>query len=55
MEDLAEAARVVEDRKIAPGVRFLVTPATRAVFNAALRWGYVATLMEAGAVVTPAT
>ena len=55
LEDLAEAARVVKGRKIAPGVRFLVTPATQAVFNAALRWGYVATLMEAGAVVTPAT
>ena len=55
LDDLAEAARVVKGRKIAPGVRFLVTPATQAVFNAALRWGYVATLMEAGAVVTPAT
>src|SRR5262249_58978742 len=55
LEDLAEAARVVKGRKIAPGVRFLVTPATQAVFNAALRWGYIATLMEAGAVVTPAT
>ena len=55
LDDLAEAARVVKGRKIAPGVRFLVTPATQEVFNAALRWGYVATLMEAGAVVTPAT
>jgi 3-isopropylmalate/(R)-2-methylmalate dehydratase large subunit len=55
LEDLAEAARVVKGRKVASGVRFLVTPATQAVFNAALRWGYVATLMEAGAVVTPAT
>jgi len=55
LDDLAEAARVVRGRKIAPGVRLLVTPATQEVFNAALRWGYVATLMEAGAVVTPAT
>jgi len=55
LDDLAEAARVVKGRKIAPGVRFLVTPAPQEVFNAALRWGYVATLMEAGAVVTPAT
>jgi 3-isopropylmalate/(R)-2-methylmalate dehydratase large subunit len=55
LEDLAEAARVVKGRKIASGVRFLVIPATQAVFNAALRWGYIATLMEAGAVVTPAT
>ena len=55
LDDLAEAARVVRGRKIASGVRLLVTPATQEVFNAALRWGYVATLMEAGAVVTPAT
>ena len=55
LDDLAEAARVVRGRKIAPGVRLLVTPATQEVFNATLRWGYVATLMEAGAVVTPAT
>jgi len=55
LDDLAEVARVVKGRKIASGVRFLVTPATQAVFNAALRWGYIATLMEAGAVVTPAT
>ena len=55
LDDLAEAARVIKGPKIAPGVRFIVTPATQEVFNAALRWGYVATLMEAGAVVTSAT
>jgi len=55
LDDLAEAARVVKGRRIAPGVCFLITPATQAVFNAALRWGYIAALMEAGAVVTPAT
>jgi 3-isopropylmalate/(R)-2-methylmalate dehydratase large subunit len=56
--DLAEAARVVKGRKIGSltgGGRFLVTPATQEVFNAALRWGYVANLMEASAVVTPDT
>jgi 3-isopropylmalate/(R)-2-methylmalate dehydratase large subunit len=56
--DLAEAARVVKGRKIGSlpgGSRFLVTPATQEVFNAVLRWGYVANLMEAGAVVTADT
>jgi 3-isopropylmalate/(R)-2-methylmalate dehydratase large subunit len=55
LDDLAEAARVVKGKKVAPGVRFLVTPGTQYVFNAALAAGYVQTLMAAGAVVTPAT
>ena len=55
LDDLAEAARVVKGKKVAPGVRFLVTPGTQHVFQAALVAGYVQTLMEAGAVVTPAT
>jgi 3-isopropylmalate/(R)-2-methylmalate dehydratase large subunit len=55
LEDLAEAARVVKGRRVAPGVRLLVTPSTQAVYAAALKAGYVATLVEAGAVVTSAT
>jgi 3-isopropylmalate/(R)-2-methylmalate dehydratase large subunit len=55
LEDLAEAARVVKGRKVAPGVRLLVTPSTQAVYAAALKAGYVETLVEAGAVVTSAT
>ncbi len=37
LEDLAEAARVVKGRKVAPGVRLLVTPSTQAVYAAALK------------------
>jgi 3-isopropylmalate/(R)-2-methylmalate dehydratase large subunit len=55
LEDLAEAARVVKGRKVASGLRLLVTPGTQRVFNAALKAGYVEALTEAGAVVTPAT
>lgn len=55
LDDLAEAARVVKGKRVAPGVRFIVTPGTQRVFNAALAAGYVETLMAAGAVVTPAT
>jgi 3-isopropylmalate/(R)-2-methylmalate dehydratase large subunit len=55
LEDLAEAARVVKGRKVATSVRFLVTPSTQAVYAAALKAGYVETLVEAGAVVTSAT
>ncbi len=55
LDDLAEAARVVVGRQVAPGVRFLVTPGSADVFREALRAGYVQTLTDAGAVVTPAT
>src|SRR5215472_8860642 len=55
LDDLAEAARVVKGRKVATGVRLLVTPSTQAVYVAAVKAGYVATLVEAGAVVTSAT
>jgi 3-isopropylmalate/(R)-2-methylmalate dehydratase large subunit len=40
---------------VAPGVRFIVTPGSQAVFRQALDAGYIATLVNAGAVVTSAT
>jgi 3-isopropylmalate/(R)-2-methylmalate dehydratase large subunit len=55
LDDLAEAARIVKGKKVAPGVRFLVTPGTQRVYREALEAGIIQTLMEAGAVVTPAT
>ncbi len=55
LDDLAVAARVVKGRKVAKGTRFIVTPGTQRTFLAALKAGYVETLLEAGAVVTPAT
>lgn len=55
LDDLAEAARVVAGKRVAPGVRFIVTPSSQAVMRAAMRAGHVQTLLDAGAVVTPAT
>ncbi len=55
LDDFEEAARVVRGRHVAPNVRFLVTPGSHAILRAATEAGYVRTLMEAGAVVTPAT
>jgi 3-isopropylmalate/(R)-2-methylmalate dehydratase large subunit len=55
LDDLAVAARVVKGRRVASGTRFIVTPSTEVIHRAALAAGYVATLMEAGAIVTPAT
>jgi methanogen homoaconitase large subunit len=53
IEDLREAAAILAGRRLAPGVRMLVTPASRAVQSAALRDGTLATLLDAGCVLTP--
>jgi 3-isopropylmalate/(R)-2-methylmalate dehydratase large subunit len=55
LDDLAEAARVLKGRRVAPGVRLLVTPGSQRITAAAAQAGYTQTLLEAGAVVTPAT
>lgn len=53
LEDLAIAARILEGKKVNPKTRLVVTPASRKIFLAADRAGYIATLAEAGAMVTP--
>lgn len=55
LDDLAAAAAVVAGRQVAPGVRFIVTPGSQAIYREAAKAGYVQTLMEAGAIVTTAT
>jgi 3-isopropylmalate/(R)-2-methylmalate dehydratase large subunit len=55
LDDMAVVAKVLAGRKVAKGTRFIVTPGTQAIFRAALKAGYIETIMEAGAVVTPAT
>ncbi|NML44849.1 3-isopropylmalate dehydratase large subunit [Ramlibacter sp. G-1-2-2] len=52
-EDLEAAARIVAGRQVAPGVRFVVVPASREVYQRALAAGHVATLAEAGALIFP--
>jgi 3-isopropylmalate/(R)-2-methylmalate dehydratase large subunit len=52
LEDIAEAAEVLQGRQVATGVRLVITPASRAVYLAALRAGHVETLVAAGAQVT---
>jgi len=55
LDDLALAARIVAGRRVASGVRFIVTPGSQEIYRNALAAGYVATLVEAGALVTNAT
>ncbi len=49
LEDIAVAAQVAAGRKVAPGTRLLIIPASSEVFREALRAGYVETLLAAGA------
>jgi len=54
LEDLAVAARVLAGKKVHPGTRMLVVPASKSVFLDAMAKGYVQALVEAGATfVTP--
>ena len=53
-EDIEIAARVLKGRKVAKGVRFLISPASQQVYLQCVKAGLVETLLEAGAqVVTP--
>ncbi len=49
LEDLRIAAEIVKGKKVAPGFRLLIGPASRKVYLQALRDGYIETLVEAGA------
>ena len=53
LDDLAAAARVLEGRKVREGVRLIVAPASREVYRDALKQGFLATFVEAGACVCP--
>ncbi len=47
-EDIAITARILKGKKVAPDVRFLVSPASYAVFNECLRAGIVQDIIDAG-------
>jgi 3-isopropylmalate/(R)-2-methylmalate dehydratase large subunit len=49
LEDLRVAAGILDGRKVAPGVRLIVAPASREVMLRALKEGLIETLTEAGA------
>jgi 3-isopropylmalate/(R)-2-methylmalate dehydratase large subunit len=51
LSDLAMAAQVLEGRRVAPGVRLIVIPASAEVYLDALDAGYLRTFVAAGAVV----
>lgn len=54
LDDIRQAAAILKGRRIARGVRMIVTPASRQVYLAALREGLVEALTAAGASVEAA-
>ncbi len=55
IEDLREAARILKNRKIAPTVRGVLSPATPSVYSKAMEEGIIKIFMDAGFCVTNPT
>ncbi|UCE07530.1 MAG: 3-isopropylmalate dehydratase large subunit [bacterium] len=53
LSDLEMAAKILSGKKVASTIRFLVLPASRSIFNEALKLGYIQTLSEAGVIFLP--
>ena len=54
-EDLMVASKILKGHKVKPGTRCIVTPASRNVFERAIKEGLAETFLESGAVFTNAT
>jgi 3-isopropylmalate/(R)-2-methylmalate dehydratase large subunit len=55
MTDLRQAAEVLRGRKLAPGVRAVIVPATQAIYREAMAEGLLDVFVEAGAMVSTPT
>ena len=55
MDDLRIAAKILEGKKVAKGLRVIVIPATQQIYLDAMEEGLIRTFIEAGAVVSPPT
>ena len=52
LEDLMAAAEILKDKKVAPFVKLIVTPASRKIYTQAVENGTLAILAKAGAIIT---
>ncbi len=50
ISDIRQAAHVLKNRKVHPGTRLIVTPATQAIYKEAVREGYAETIIKSGGV-----
>ncbi len=49
LEDLAEAARIMEGKQVAEGVQMIIVPASQKIYLEAMELGYIKIFMESGA------
>lgn len=52
MDDIREAARIFKGEKVAPGVRFIVSPASTSIYKQCLKEGLIELFTDGGAVFT---
>ena len=55
LEDLQQAAEVMQGRKVHPHVRAIIIPATQEIYKEAMRLGYIDIFIDAGAAVSTPT
>jgi len=55
LEDLRQAAQIIQGRKVAKGVRLIVIPATPWIYAQALEEGLLKIFLEANAIISPPT
>jgi 3-isopropylmalate/(R)-2-methylmalate dehydratase large subunit len=51
LSDLKVASRIIKNKKVFPGVKFIVAPASREIFSAALKSGIIDIFINSGGVV----
>lgn len=53
--DLRQAASVLRNGNVKPGVKLIIVPATRKIYSQAIEEGLIKTFLDAGAVISPST
>jgi len=53
LEDMAEAASMLKNKKVHAGVRLLVCPASKKVFTESISAGHIQAIIEAGGIILP--
>ncbi len=55
LDDLREAAKVLQGHRISPNVRLIVIPATPSIYRQAMKEGLLEIFLEAGSIISPPT
>jgi 3-isopropylmalate/(R)-2-methylmalate dehydratase large subunit len=53
LEDMAEAASILSNKKVHTGVRLIVCPASRKIYTESINAGHIQAIIEAGGIILP--